>query len=149
TTGISHSTVGAERRRATGRSGQLHSRIGKDGKVRPATADQGRRIAAEVIRNRPEASLREISRIAGISTGTVRDVRARLGRGANPVPGLLDLAAGSDRPQRSAAPPAGHDHVTTSPAQQAILRSLQNDPTLRFTDRGRTVLRLVSGIVNG
>lgn len=148
-TGISHTTVGAQRRRVIGQNGQLHSRIGKDGKVRPATADQGRRIAAEVIRDRPEASLREISRIAGISTGTVRDVRARLSRGANPVPGLPDPAASDDRPQRCAAPPAEPEHGTAPPAQQAILRSLQNDPTLRFTDRGRTVLRLVSGIVHG
>ncbi|WP_196812386.1 ParB/RepB/Spo0J family partition protein [Nocardia sp. CNY236] len=147
-TGVSHTTVSTERQRATGRAGRLHSRVGKDGKVRPMATDKGRRIAAKLIRDSPTMSLREISRMAGISTGTVRDVRDRLNRGVDPVPGHADPADTPGSPKVSSATSIGADNGTSSHIQQAILRSLQRDPALRFSDRGRSVLRLVSGIVN-
>lgn len=85
--GLSHGTVAAIRRdRLTGQNGQSHSRIGRDGKLRPLASGRGRTIAADLIRSGNNYSLREISRKAGISTATVRDVRTRLGRGDDPVP---------------------------------------------------------------
>jgi transposase len=63
----------------------LHGRVGKDGKARPITTSNGRRVAAELIRVNETMSLREVAKIAGISPTTVRDVRVRLEQGAEPV----------------------------------------------------------------
>ncbi|MBF6330404.1 ParB-like nuclease domain-containing protein [Nocardia transvalensis] len=167
TTGLSHKTVGVERRRVTGDSSQLHARTGKDGKVRPLVAAEGRRIAAEIIRDNPTASLREISSIAGISTGTVRDVRARLSRGEDPVP-TRGEPKHIDSPPQSPRLSDDSDETTvevernapvpevpvlpkrtvTVPIQSAILQTLQSDPALRFNVKGRAILRLVRNTIS-
>ena len=84
-TGLSARTV-ASVRCASAETPQSHTRLGKDGRVRPLEATDGRQFAAELIHLRPEASLREIAEATGISPSTVRDVRARLDRGESPVP---------------------------------------------------------------
>ena len=58
-----------------------HMRVGRDGKVRPLNSAEGRLRAFEVLTARPEASLREVARIAGISPATVSDVRKRMAAG--------------------------------------------------------------------
>lgn len=85
-TGLNAPTVGEIRRRATGNFCHLQARIGRYGWVRPMTTAEGRRIAAEIIAERPDTPLCEIASRAGISVGTARDVRGRLQRGDNPVP---------------------------------------------------------------
>ncbi|MFI7002378.1 ParB N-terminal domain-containing protein [Nocardia sp. NPDC050175] len=164
TAGLSHTTVGAERRRATGGGVQLDRRVGKDGKVRPVVADDGRRIAANIIKESPESSLRAVSKRAGVSPSTVRDVRARLSRGEDPVvSGCVSSQAVDPRvvngssqsksegayepgmsPPKSAA--AAQTPITTS-VQDTILTALRSDPALRFTDKGRSILRLTGGSV--
>jgi hypothetical protein len=126
-TGLSAPTVAEIRTRATDSSCQSHRRIGRDGRVRPLSTAEGRRIAARIIEERPDTSLRDIARRAGISTGTARDVRKRLQRGHDPVPGKYSVGV-SPRPRRSV--PADLD-----------LRDLRKDPSLRFNDAGRALLQ--------
>lgn len=129
TTGLTHKTVGVLRNCANGGDSRPDSRVGRDGKVRPMDAERGRRIAAEIIRDRPTASLREVARIAGISPSTVRDVRQRLSRGESP---------GSSAGDENLAPAA------VANLHQKILGALQRDPALRFNDKGRAILRLLT-----
>ncbi|WP_194835047.1 ParB/RepB/Spo0J family partition protein [Nocardia sp. XZ_19_369] len=122
--GLSHKTVGVERRRSGGECTRLNSRVGRDGKVHRLTVSDGRKVAVEIIKNNPAASLREISREAGISVGTAKNVRDRLSR-----PGYLAA------PQVQSAP------VEVTSPQELILRTLRNDPALKFNDKGKVLLR--------
>jgi hypothetical protein len=84
--GLSPATVKSVRDAATARSGQLDARVGRDGRVRPVDGSNGRRRAASVLAERPDASLREVARAAGVSIGTAGDVRRRVQEGRDPVP---------------------------------------------------------------
>lgn len=129
-TGLSAPTVAEIRARATDSSCQSHRRIGRDGRVRPLSTVEGRRIAARIIEERPDSSLRDIARRAGISTGTVRDVRKRLQHGDDPVP----VKYSADVAQQPPRP------VPVSPDLPA-LRDLRKDPSLRFNEAGRALLQ--------
>jgi AraC-like DNA-binding protein len=124
-TGLSAKTVRAVRRRSGADGPHLLTRIGRDGKVYPVDNSEGRRTAGRLLADSPHASLREVARAAGISPTTVRDVRARLRRGEDPVP-------------RRVGPP-GPGHVDSS----SLFVSLRNDPSLRFSESGRILLRLL------
>ncbi|MEV6923837.1 ParB/RepB/Spo0J family partition protein [Dactylosporangium sp. NPDC051485] len=137
-TGLSHQTVGHIRGRANGDSDQLHTRVGRDGRVRPLDSTNGRRIASDVLRDDPSASLRQVARIAGISPGTARDVRDRLARGEDPVPNR-QRAGGSRR-----AVTAEHPFDSVQSARiMSVLESLRRDPSLRLKESGRAVLRVL------
>jgi hypothetical protein len=136
-TGLSAKTVCAIRR-ATEERQQLHGRLGKDGRIRPLNATVGRQVAAELISSRPNASLREIAQAAGISPSTVRDVRARLSRGEDPVvaPERVTPRRGQSKPRRRAST------IPDEPADiKPILLALSNDPALRMNAAGRELLR--------
>jgi ParB-like chromosome segregation protein Spo0J len=133
--GLSANTVGALRR-ATGDGGQLHARVGRDGRVRPVSTEAGRRLAGKLIVERPNASLREIAVEAGISPGTVRDVRQRVARGDDPVPG-------GKRPQARSTRQAASPRAPVDPA--SAIQSLAKDPSLRLTNTGRDLLQLLGG----
>jgi ParB-like chromosome segregation protein Spo0J len=173
-TGLSPKTIGAIRATsqcATGENTQLHARRGHDGRLRPLSSSAGRRLAAELLEENPTASLRAVARSAGISPGTVRDVRDRLKRGVDPVlgrqehqnetavtdprcpGGLTERLAGIPRP-----PGADEDRDVPTAAQRGrfdgndadfrpdpdmakILQRLSSDPTLRFSETGRSILR--------
>lgn len=82
--GLAPKTVAAVRKRSTDGMPQSNARVGRDGKVRPLDSAEGRRRAAELLTERPGASLRDVARAAGISPATVLDVRKRLERGIRP-----------------------------------------------------------------
>jgi hypothetical protein len=142
-TGLAAGTVGAIRRRISPSAPQGTTRTGRDGRVRPLEMAEGRRKAQQQITSRPQASLREIAKAAGVSPATVKDVRDRLGRGEDPVP----------RGQRATrAAHAGHasrprlsDDGSQAPADTRdlawSLRQLGKDPSLRYTEPGRALLR--------
>jgi ParB-like chromosome segregation protein Spo0J len=90
------------------------TRVGHDGKVRPVNGMERRRTARAIMLAEPTLSLREVAKRAGISPETARSVRRRL-------------------PQEPAAPPPRED----------LVRQLRADPTLRFSETGRTLLRLL------
>jgi ParB-like nuclease domain len=119
-------------------------RVGLDGKARPVSSTEGRLRAAQLIERSPELSLRAIARQTGISLGTVRDVRRRLQLGEHVVPpgpgtgrerrspGTEPVAQAVPQPRRITEPP------------DVLMRSLVNDPSLRLTDEGRYLLRLLA-----
>jgi len=127
--GLGARTVGNIRRRVQDEAGvvPVAARTGRDGRVRPIDTSVGRLRASELIKQRPEASLREIAREAGVSPSTVRDVRLRLERGEDPLPQM----------RRRREKPVDREPLLL------LLRGLQSDPALRFTESGRTLLRWV------
>lgn len=134
--GLGARTIGNVRRRMRIQAdGEVRARTGRDGRVRPLDSAEGRLRASRIIRERPEASLREVAREAGVSPSTVRDVRRRVERGDDPVP--------RPRQRRKAEPPAPSAPPPEGPDLAAMLQGLQNDPALRFTEAGRYVLRWI------
>jgi len=116
------------------------ARVGRDGRSRPLDPASGRRYAGELFRSDPGASLRQVAFMAGISPATAADVRDRLRRGVDPVP----------EKQRALAPQArGHQpeppRAAVSGAElRSMLDQLRRDPSLRFNQAGRDVLRLLT-----
>lgn len=137
-TGLSAGTVGMIRSRSASAGSQVTARIGRDGRVRPANSADGRRIASEAIAKYPEASLREIAKVAGVSPTTVRDVRDRLRRGDDPVPPRQATRRG---PTASALTSRRGAYGRPARSRASLLRDLRKDPSLRFSESGRTVLR--------
>ncbi|MEV7020408.1 transcriptional regulator [Streptomyces sp. NPDC093991] len=152
TAGISAKTVAALRSASSGVTAYPKSRRGMDGKVRPLDGAQGRFKAAELLAQRPDASLREVARHAGISPATVSDVRKRLASGQSPVP---DRDAPHTRPARPENTARTHESVTEQPAsgvrpihpvrsgEDSPMDKLLRDPSLRHKDSGRQLLRLL------
>lgn len=144
--GLSPKTIAALRE-SVGRPGG-QARIGRDGRVRPVSTAAGRERAKEMLLREPASSLRAVSAVAGVSTGTVRDVRDQLHR---------ETGAGIPRqrhtpPARSAeAPRAQASRAQAAPSEQvtldrssALLRSLRTDPSLRFNQSGRLLLSILA-----
>ncbi|WP_243726934.1 ParB/RepB/Spo0J family partition protein [Actinocrispum wychmicini] len=144
--GLSAGAVSAIRRETATGGGELTARIGRDGRVRPIDPTQGRLRASRILAERPRASLREIAKEAGIAVGTARDVRDRVRRGLDPAPV-------NHREEQGAPPEQGHEAPKTEFEQAqarfdtltATLQSLKKDPSLRFTESGRRLLRWLEG----
>lgn len=134
-TGLSDKTVGAVRRR-NGLE-QPASRVGQDGRVRPVNPAFQRQAIGQMMLEHPDATPRQIAEAVGSSSATARDVRNRLRRG--------ELVTAE--PKRNG--PAGTVPTTTDrdAAVQAqidarnLLSNLSRDPSLRYTEAGRTMLR--------
>jgi ParB-like chromosome segregation protein Spo0J len=137
-TGLAAKSVAAIRRSEAGPAPQLGTRLGKDGRMRPLDCSEGRRRAAQLFIERPQASLREIARHSGISPGTARDVRRRLELGVDPV---LNPEGKSARTGGSADRDAGSRDQRARPASAAILDKLMRNPSLRHSEKGRRLLR--------
>lgn len=127
--GLSPSTVREVRERAGDGSIQVQTRVGRDGRVRPLSAAEGRRRAATLISEQPQVSLRAVAAAAGISIGTARDVRRRLLDGQDPVPVKRAAASGATGAQEQVREP------------RTLLAMLRRDPSLRYTERGRWLIR--------
>jgi ParB-like chromosome segregation protein Spo0J len=145
--GVSNKTVGKLRSSTTGEISQLNPRLGRDGKVRPASPADGRRRAAEFLSSNPGASLREIARKAGVSVTTARDVRRRVDKGESPLPDNLAKESGG-----TVAPSVVATNGSAAPAlpdapDRDLLQRLRSDPSVRSSERGRALLRLLSTVV--
>ncbi|MER6010842.1 hypothetical protein [Streptomyces bluensis] len=150
--GLSPKTVASIRRRSTEDTPPLNTRVGQDGRVRPITAAAGRERASQLIAINPGMPLRAVAKEAGISLGTAHDVRERLSSGRDPVPDRkrrsVSTSTGSRRaeakihelPARPASPFALRDRAR-NPA--ILVQRLLKDPSLRSTETGRTLLRLL------
>lgn len=156
--GLGAKTVAAIRRNSAGGNAQLSARIGRDGKVRPLNSAEGRERAARLIAERPQASLREIARLAGVSPATVSDVRRRLLAGEPPVPEQTPLPArsGGERPESGTAVPIPPEPATPEglrpptrtgrlpvPDPAALLDRLLSDPSLRHREEDRRLFRVL------
>ncbi|MFD5032613.1 ParB N-terminal domain-containing protein [Streptomyces sp. NPDC058405] len=146
-TGLSAKTVAEVRRRhpaeTTRRPG---SRIGRDGRVRPADAPEKRRLAAELILRKPELSLRQVAKAVGISPETARSVRTRLLSDEEPAEREPDAVRWT--PEQPPRPDPGDARADAGPEQEppdraAVVQRLRTDPSLRYSENGRTLLRLM------
>jgi ParB-like chromosome segregation protein Spo0J len=139
--GLSAKTVAIVRRALGPSTSQPAARIGRDGKIHPLDKAAGRHRAARLIAENPDASLREIGRLAGISPATVSDVRKRLASGippaGNPVP------AASPAPCRATAPVPVPAVEPVPPDLGKVVGNLLRDPALRTKEDGRHLLRLL------
>jgi hypothetical protein len=143
-TGLSPKTVGGTRRRLTEELPRLNTRLGHDGRVRPVDSAEGRRLTARFIIDNPDATLRQVAKGAGVSLSTARDVRNRIRRGDSPML--------PKRGERADGPVPGEQRETVEPQAPArdgfpgaaqILPILKRDPSIRYTDQGRLLLRLL------
>ncbi|MCP3805539.1 ParB/RepB/Spo0J family partition protein [Allokutzneria sp. A3M-2-11 16] len=130
--GVAPRTVAAIRRRLPQADARSATRIGRDGRVRPVSSAAGRMLAGELLASTPQASLRQIAKAAGVAPSTVLDVRERMRTGRD----ILPEGVRSGRVRESAARPQEptRDFMPT-------LEVLRRDPSLRFSDAGRTLLR--------
>lgn len=149
-TGLSSKTIGAIRRRE-GVGNDADCRVGRDGRFRPLNCDDGRNRAAELFEARPEASLRKVAREAGVSLGTARDVRRRLNRGEDPVP---SRRRNDQSPSEARSLKQRRHHfmsavgIDETRSREAVIANLRHDPSVRYTEPGRSLLRWLDGHVN-
>lgn len=156
--GVAAGTVGAVRKRSTGQFPQMNARVGRDGRLRPLDSAVGRELAGRLLTERPAASLRAIAHEAGVSPSTVQDVRERLREGLEPVPGGEDTS----RASRSAGRGGSGRRSAANGERQilakrrlgeidavAVLAALKQDPTVRYNESGRALLRLFEVNVGG
>lgn len=158
TAGLGAKTVATLRKRAGGEQGAaVEARVGRDGRVRPLNSAAGRLRAAELIAQRPNASLRELARAAGVSPATVGDVRKRLDAGLEPVPNRQSTVVApartvpavrqiAQRVTESAGPFDG-SRTVNDPAP--LLTKLSRDPSLRQQEAGRRLLVLLQSYSSG
>jgi hypothetical protein len=154
-TGLAQGTIAAIRRRVGSDDDQVTARIGRDGRVRPLSSADGRLAAQQEIAKNPQATLREIAKAAGISPATARDVRARLERGADPVPPGQRAAAD----KRVSAPQETRNGRRPSAALRGAgadigssLQELSKDPSLRYSQApgtSTTICGAVAGVCSG
>lgn len=145
--GVSPTTVALIRRCSSVQPEHLHARVGRDGRRRPIDTRPGRQAAAEILKKEPSASLREIARQAGVSPGTVRDVRRRIQAGESPLTTIQQHADAG----RTSTPAKGIQPQTRVPAkgQRAkIFGSLLADPSLRYSQVGRVFLRSIEATLS-
>jgi hypothetical protein len=161
TAGISAAIIASIRQSACLNSAPQDSRVGKDGKVRPLSSAEGRLAAQQAIMENPQASLRDIARISGVSPGTVRDVRRRMLSGEHPVPDATKQRrrTSSDAQNQPSAKShealestdtrgPGTDHPRFVAARMtSLLAKLRKDPSIRQTETGRNLLRSLDASV--
>ncbi|WP_405774613.1 transcriptional regulator [Streptomyces sp. NBC_00859] len=144
--GLSARKVAEIRQNVSGTLLHTDRRIGLDGRARPVDSTHGRELASCLIRENPTASLRTIAREAGISPATVADVRSRVMRGDDPVPARQ---RGRTAGERLASPPGYRSPQqrpvsARSPAELgSLFETLRRDPSLRFNETGRHMLRML------
>lgn len=142
--GLAHKTVAAIRLRVQQEDAVAVKRRGRDGRLRPVSAAEGRLRAAQILAANPAVTLQELSAEAGIALATAKDVRDRVRRGEDPLTsrhrsGRPDWHVDSDT----------RDAGATAEIERAcrylhtILHSLQRDPSLWQNELGRKVLRML------
>jgi ParB-like chromosome segregation protein Spo0J len=152
--GLGTKTVAGIRKRSSEDLPQPTARVGRDGRVRPLNSGEGRRRAAELLAQQPESSLRDVARTAGISPATVLDVRKRLERGESAVPlkhqsngraasGAEANAGGDETPAPVARFSPPNPRPTASGNPVLTVKKLLRDPSLRSSERGKGMLRLL------
>lgn len=147
-TALSDKTVSKIRARSATEADQVRARIGRDGRLRPLDTGHRRQQAAAMFQERPDAGLREVARATGLSPATVRDVRQRIERGEDPVPGRYRVPGAHQVPRatvaaRSAAT-AGCATVNQGDVlvdRHKLLAKLSEDPSLRLNEAGRRTFR--------
>lgn len=138
-TGLAAKSI-AEIRRATDNLPQLDTRRGKDGRARPIDSQAARQRVIDMLLKHPDASLRQIARITGVSPTTVRNVRQRMHSD-----GSAGTAPTAPAPDRARADMSTERRTVNRYLQASdpvtILRTLRADPSLRYSESGRALIR--------
>ncbi|WP_432155036.1 ParB/RepB/Spo0J family partition protein [Streptomyces tricolor] len=161
-TRLSPKTVGAVRRASSEELPQSQARVGADGRSRPLDAAERRKAARAFLAEHPGATLREIAASAGVSVSTACEIRQRMRRGgqdaAPPRPSAARRARENPRESTrdgtrestrdgvrdggraagAGAPPGPRQAECGRPQR---IETLAKDPSLRFTESGRALLR--------
>ncbi|MGW0205493.1 transcriptional regulator [Streptomyces sp. NPDC003233] len=159
--GLSDKTVAALRRRSGAELPHPTAvRLGRDGVAYPLAAGEGRSRALVYLAAHPDASAQEVARAAGISLTTAKDARKRA-RAAQGEPRT------TMQPDDGSAQECGAGHPAVEPNDGSVqeggpchpaivkrprahptcadlslaVRRLRADPSLRFTEVGRKLLR--------
>jgi hypothetical protein len=154
-TGLSSKTIASLRNRSADGTHLGSKRLGRDGRRRPVSAEEGRRRAAEYISAHPNAPLRQVAKETDVSLGTVHDVSARLRRGMSPErnghwraakplavhPAERAADPVTVAPPASGTPPRRKNHIDTPLTWAGIATKIANDPTIRYTEGGKEFLR--------
>ncbi|GAA0551846.1 ParB-like nuclease family protein [Saccharopolyspora erythraea NRRL 2338] len=144
-TGLSAGTVGKLRWRSNSHDARSPTRVGKDGRVRPANGSAARRQVAKLLTENPTASIRAIANEAGVSHSTVHGVRQRVRAGQDPALRQQEAPESLTTPQPPEICAPQETIETPGPAcgsdVAAILENLKADPSLRFKEAGRFLLR--------
>ncbi|WP_200825996.1 ParB N-terminal domain-containing protein [Kibdelosporangium aridum] len=146
-TGLSAKTIASLRTRVA--TPDNSKRLGRDGRRRPVTACEGRRRAAEYIKNNPNAPLRQVARETDVSLGTVHDVCNRLRRGISPERNgnrTENPVATTEPATITSVPDTGtplrrKNHTETPPTWAEVATKVAKDPTIRYTTGGKEFLR--------
>jgi hypothetical protein len=101
----------------------------------PLTLSDRKAAACRIIQGHPEWSDRAIAALAGLSDKTVGSLRRRL---ADTIP-RTRWRIGRDGRARTL--PIRDGGAGLSRSRAPLLQKLQKDPSLRYTDAGRTILR--------
>jgi ParB-like chromosome segregation protein Spo0J len=173
--GVSPKTVGAARGRLSNEesphSNQSTVRVGRDGRARPVDMPERREKALALLAEQPDVTLREIAEEAGVSISTVHRMRQGLRScPAAPIPDkrtpASSTAASANKetsiiaPRTVATPQqgprlasvpnsSGQPSRETARAPVRAMDILSNDPSIRFTDSGRALLRWLNGQAQG
>jgi ParB-like chromosome segregation protein Spo0J len=145
--GLSYKTVARVRSCAAGNVSQLNAvRVGRDRRQHPLNTAAKRLQAAAMINGNPDAGLREVARVTGLSPATVRDVRERTQRGEDPVPARYrrtsDSGPVTEPTQEPARKPGGRPVRREVRVDQGeLLTKLRGDPSMRLSENGRGTLR--------
>ena len=140
--GLSATKVAALRRDGAGAQGGR--RIGRDGRARPVDAAVGRERARQLLEQNPGASMRQIAREAGISAATVADVRDRLRRGESAVPVRCAVVAAERQVTQRVVAAVPRRPSKTAGELTRTVQALHRDPSLRQSEEGRSLLRMLS-----
>ncbi|MFJ3018499.1 ParB/RepB/Spo0J family partition protein [Streptomyces collinus] len=145
--GLSDKTVSRIRDRSDCEAERPNARLGKDGRLRPLDSGAKRQRAAMLMKDNPDVGLRSVARATGLSPSTVHDVRRRVLQGEDPVPARYR----TETEQGSPGPPVAYPPCTSTAShpqcaggsvdQRVLLAKLRRDPSLRFNDSGRHILR--------
>ncbi|GAA2806049.1 ParB N-terminal domain-containing protein [Saccharopolyspora taberi] len=143
--GLSAGTVGKLRWRSNSHNAHSTRRVGKDGRVRPASSSAARLEVAKLLSEKPTASIRAIAKEAGVSHSTVHNVRQRVRAGQDPTSQRQGVqeSSGAPRPPEICAPRETTEKtgLTCDDDVAAILDNLKADPSLRFKKAGQFLLR--------
>ncbi|WP_244467083.1 ParB/RepB/Spo0J family partition protein [Nocardia vulneris] len=148
--GLSDKTVGAIRRGADAEYPQQpDARMGRDGVMYPVEAGERRRRALEFLADKPGASAKEVALATGVSLTTAkkarRDARESRAAVAGRDESAVDTGAGGEP---GATPSADRQAGGRRGSRDtgAIVRRLRADPSLRFTEYGRKLLRMLEAL---
>ncbi|KOV76849.1 streptomycin biosynthesis operon regulator [Streptomyces sp. NRRL WC-3618] len=141
-TRLSPKTVSAVRRASSEEVPQSKVRVGADGRSRPLDAARRREAARAFLAEHPGATLHETAVSAGVSISTACEIRQRMRRGRQDPPPPRLRAAREVRDQdlaESTGKPVSDREAERGRAQR--IETLAKDPSLRFTESGRALLR--------